>query len=76
MYSFDLSLQEPSLIFDRQLSESVTCIRHGRIVQGGGDDGNMSDLLVSTYSGKIISFSCASDEEVLSFFKPPPPFFF
>ena len=54
-----MDFQEPSLIFEKQMGESITSVGHGMILQG-----NTTDLIVSTYSGKVIGMSEAPDEEV------------
>jgi len=59
VYAFDLTHMEPSLLLDKQLGESVTSMGSGHILQG-----DANDVVVSTYSGKIIAFSSASDAEV------------
>ena len=52
VWSFDMG-DEPKLSFERSLNESVTSIASGCVSNVGGYD----EVVVSTYSGKIISFS-------------------
>ena len=51
VWSFDLGPQ-PKLIFERSLQESITSLEAGFVTNV-----NYDELVVATYSGKLISFS-------------------
>ena len=52
VWGFEGGGSQPKLIFERSLQESVTSIESGLVTNG-----NYDEVIVSTYSGKLLAFS-------------------
>lgn len=58
LYSFDIS-SIPNRIFERNVNESITGIQTGHVTSS-----NSVDIIMSTYSGKVLAYSSNSQTAV------------